>query len=114
MDCIGCDFQKVPVFNEQDSIVTLNLRRNNFTWIDLKTFSEYKNLKMIDLRQNPLVCGKIELSKFEGKSDYHWTATVKYKKYHNTLIPKSSEVLEPSSPYRGIHSPATPSTYLQQ
>ena len=77
MDCMGCDLEKVSVFNEQDSIVTLNLRRNNFTWIDLKTFSEYKNLKVIDLRQNPLVCGKIELSQFEVKSDCHSTATVK-------------------------------------
>ena len=109
MDCMGCDLEKVPVFNEQDSIVTLNLRRNNLTWIDLKTFSEYKNLKVIDLRQNPLVCGKIELLQFEVKSDSHSTATVKSKKYHNTPIPKSSEVPEPSSPYRSIHSPAIPS-----
>ena len=86
MDCMGCDLKKVPVFNEQDSIVTLNLRRNNFTWIDLKTFSEYKNLKVIDLRQNPLVCGKIELSQFEVKSDCHSTATVKSK---NTQILRS-------------------------
>ena len=108
MDCMGCDLEKVPVFNEQDSIVTLNLRRNNFTWIDLKTFLEYENLKMIDFRQNPLVCGKIELSKLEVKSDCHSTATVKSKKYNNMPIPKSSEVPEPSSPYHGMHSVAPP------
>ena len=86
----------------------MDLRRNNFTWIDLKTISDYENLKVIDLRQNPLVCGKIELSKVEIKSDCHSTATVKSKKYHNTPIPKSSEVPKPSSPDRSIHSPAIP------
>ena len=64
---------------------------------------------MIDLRQNPLVCAKVEQSIVEVKSDCHSTATVKPKKYHNTPIPKSSEVPEPSSPYRSIHSPAIPS-----
>ena len=69
MDCMRCDLEKVLVFNEQDSIVTLELRRNNFTWIDVKTIPEYESLNVIDQRQNPLLCSKIKLSKVEIKSD---------------------------------------------
>ena len=111
MDAMRLDLGKVLVFNEQGSIVTLHLRIKNFTWSDVKTIPEYESLKVIDLRQNPLVCSKIKLSKVEIKSDCHSTATVKSKSYDNTPIPESSKVPKPSSPYRdrSIHSPAIPS-----
>ena len=103
---MGCDLEKVPVFNEQDFSVMLDLRRNNYTWIDVKTISEYESLKVIDLGQNLLECGKIKLSKVKGKNDGHSTATVKSK---NTPIPESSKIPKPSSPYSSMHSPAIPS-----
>ena len=82
-----CGFEKVSVFDEQDSIATLDLQGNNILHrlMSKPSQSTRASCKVIDLRQNALLCGKIELSNIEVKSDCHSTATVKSKNYHHLM-----------------------------
>ncbi len=86
LDCVGCSLEKVPVIDEHDMVVTLDLRGNNITWIDDETILAYKNLNVIDLRQNPQVCGKIKTLNVEVKSDCHSTPTSDVYIYHTPQL----------------------------
>jgi hypothetical protein len=63
LDCVNVGLQNVPIIQkDRDAVKVLDLRQNNITKLDSKIMAAYPNLKLIDVRENPRICGGVFVS----------------------------------------------------
>ena len=70
LDCVGRGLRHVPILQDgRRDVKVLDLRQNNISAIGSEVLTIYPNLKIVDLRHNPRICGKINLVGVTIKSD---------------------------------------------
>jgi hypothetical protein len=102
LDCVNVGLRNVPIIKkDRDAVKVLDLRQNNITKLDSKIMAAYPNLKLIDVRENPRVCGGVFVS-VTVKSDC---------KMNRSYLP-SSKTLSPYTQFKPLfdHRPPRLST----
>ena len=62
LDCVDQGLRHVPILQDgRRDVKVLDLRQNNISTIGNTVLTIYPNLKIVDLRHNPNVCGRINL-----------------------------------------------------
>ena len=76
LDCVNRGLQKVPILKDgRRSVKVLDLRQNNITEISDTVLANYPNLKLVDVRQNPYICGGIHIVNIKVRSSCPITST---------------------------------------
>ena len=62
LDCVDQGLRHVPILQDgRRDVKVLDLRQNNISTVGNTVLTIYPNLKIVDLRHNPNVCGRINL-----------------------------------------------------
>jgi hypothetical protein len=121
LDCVNVGLQNVPILKkDRDAVKVLDLRQNNITKLDSKIITTYPNLKLIDVRENPHVCGGVFIS-VTVKSDceirtniYLSPSKTPSPSKHSTTSPPTIQTTLRPSPTKPLTptttSPCRPST----
>ena len=69
LDCIDRGLTEVPFYKNGTIVRVLDLRKKNLSKIDENILVTYPNLALVDVRQNPKICGNINVENVIVKSD---------------------------------------------
>ena len=103
LDCTDRSLLRVPKNRYKGVIYVLDMRRNSLSSVNEKwLLQQYPRLRLIDLRENPRICGRINLSIVNVKSDCD--VATSSSRLTTVSMPTSQQSTLPSTP------PSTPRT----